>query len=118
MPDSVLLIDDDVDVLRAVGMIFERAGYEVARELNAESGLAAYDRLRPEVVILDLNLPGLGGLEALARFRERNAAVVLLTGHSDVATAVEAMQLGAENFLAKPVDISELRKTMEQHIQK
>ena len=50
MPDSVLLIDDDADVLRAVGMIFERNGYEVARELSAESGLAAYDRLRPEVV--------------------------------------------------------------------
>ena len=71
MPDSVLLIDDDVDVLRAVGMIFERAGYEVARELNAESGLAAYDRLRPEVVILDLNMPGLHGLDALARFLQR-----------------------------------------------
>jgi DNA-binding NtrC family response regulator len=108
MPDSVLLIDDDVDVLRAVGMIFERAGYEVARELNAESGLAAYDRLRPEVVILDLHMPGLNGLEALARFRERNAAVVLLTGDGDVATAVEAMQLGAENFLVKPVDSSHL----------
>jgi DNA-binding NtrC family response regulator len=108
MPDSVLLIDDDVDVLRAIGQVFERAGYETARELEAESGLAAYDRLHPEVVILDLHLPGMNGLEALRRFRERNAAVILLTGHGDVTTAVQAMQLGAENFLTKPVDIEHL----------
>ncbi|HTS87962.1 MAG TPA: sigma-54 dependent transcriptional regulator [Gemmatimonadales bacterium] len=108
MPDSVLLVDDDVDVLRTVGLVFERAGYEVARELNAESGIAAYDRLRPEVVLLDLQLPGMNGLEALRRFRERNAAVVVLTGHADVATAVQAMQLGAENFLTKPMDMDHL----------
>jgi two-component system, NtrC family, response regulator AtoC len=108
MPDSVLLIDDDVDVLRTVGQVFERAGYEVARELEAESGLLAYDRLRPEVVVLDLHLPGMDGLEALRRFRERNASVILLTGHGAVSTAVQAMQLGAENFLTKPVDIDHL----------
>jgi DNA-binding NtrC family response regulator len=108
MPDSVLLIDDDVNILRAVGTVFERAGYEVARELDAEAGLAAYDRLRPEVVVLDLHLPGMDGLQALARFKERNAAVILLTGHGDVATAVQAMQLGAENFLTKPMDLEHL----------
>jgi two-component system, NtrC family, response regulator AtoC len=108
MPDSVLLIDDDVDVLRAVGLVFERAGYEVARELDAESGLAAYDRLRPEVVLVDLHLPGMDGLEALSHLRERNASVIMLTGHGDISTAVKAMQLGAENFLSKPVDVDHL----------
>jgi DNA-binding NtrC family response regulator len=108
MPDSVLLIDDDVNILRAVGTVFERAGYEVARELDAEAGLAAYDRLSPEVVVLDLHLPGMDGLQALARFKERNASVILLTGHGDVATAVQAMQLGAENFLVKPMDLEHL----------
>lgn len=108
MPDSVLLIDDDVGVLRAVGTLFERSGYEVARELDAESGLAAYDRLRPEVVLLDLHLPGMDGLEALGRFKERNASVIVLTGHGDIGTAVQAMQAGAENFLAKPVDFDHL----------
>lgn len=108
MPDSVLLVDDDVDVLRAIGRVFEQGGYEVAREMDAEAGLEAYDRLRPEVVVLDLHMPGMNGLEALARFRERNAAVLLLTGNADIATAVQAMQLGAENFLIKPVDLDHL----------
>ena len=108
MADSVLLIDDDVDVLRAIGNYFERLGYEVTRELSGEAGLATYDRAHPDVVILDLRLPGMDGIEVLEHLRQRDAAVILLTGHSDVATAVRAMQLGAENFLTKPVDMEHL----------
>ncbi len=108
MADSVLLIDDEVEVLRSIGNYFERLGYEVARELSGEDGLSTYDRLRPEVVVLDLDLPGMNGLEVLERLHERNAGVILLTGDSDVSTAVKAMQLGAENFLTKPVDMAHL----------
>src|SRR6266550_9525079 len=88
MPDSVLLIDDDADVLRAVGDYF--------------------DRIRPDVVILDLHLPDVGGLEVLERLRSRGGSVILLTGQGDIDTAVRAMQLGAEHFLTKPVDLNHL----------
>jgi len=108
MAGSVLLIDDDADVLRAIGNYFEQLGYEVTRELSGEAGLATYDRLRPEVVILDLRLPGMDGMEVLEKLRARDASVILLTGNSDIATAVRAMQLGAENFLTKPVDMAHL----------
>src|SRR5690349_4842909 len=108
MAGSVLLIDDDVDVLRSIGNYFERFGYEVTRELSGEAGLATFDRLRPEVVILDLGLPGMDGMEVLEHLRQRDASVILLTGQADVPTAVRAMQLGAENFLTKPVDMEHL----------
>jgi two-component system response regulator AtoC len=108
MAGSVLLIDDDVDVLRSIGNYFERLGYEVTRELSGEAGLATFDRLRPEVVILDLRLPGMDGMQVLENLRQRDAAVILLTGEADVSTAVRAMQLGAENFLTKPVDMEHL----------
>ncbi|HEX6645269.1 MAG TPA: sigma-54 dependent transcriptional regulator [Gemmatimonadales bacterium] len=108
MADSVLLIDDDVDVLRSIGNYFERLGHEVTRELSGEAGIATYDRVRPEVVILDLRLPGMDGMEVLEHLRQRGAAVILLTGDSDIETAVKAMQLGAENFLTKPVDMAHL----------
>jgi DNA-binding NtrC family response regulator len=108
MAGSVLLIDDDVDVLRGIGNYFERLGYEVTRELSGEAGLATFDRIRPEVVILDLRLPGMDGMEVLEHLRQRDAAVVLLTGEADIQTAVRAMQLGAENFLQKPVDMEHL----------
>jgi DNA-binding NtrC family response regulator len=108
MADSVLLIDDDVDVLRAIGNHFDRLGYEVIRELSGEAGLTTYDRLRPDVVILDLRLPGAEGMEVLEHLRQRDAAVLLLCDSSDVPTAVQAMQLGAETFLTKPVDLAHL----------
>jgi len=108
MPDSVLLIDDDADVLRAVGDYFDRIGYEVGRAATAQMGFEAFDRLRPDVVILDLHLPDVGGLEVLERLRSQGGSVILLTGQGDIETAVRAMQLGAEHFLTKPVDLNHL----------
>ena len=108
MPDSVLLIDDDVDVLRAVGDYFDKTGYEVSRATTAEEGFEAFARLRPDVVILDLHLPDLDGLEVLERLRSQGGSVILLTGQGDIETAVRAMQLGAEHFLTKPVDLNHL----------
>jgi len=114
MADSVLLIDDDVDVLRSIGNHFERLGYEVIRELTGEAGLATFERLRPEVVILALRLRGTDGLQILEQLRQRDAAVILLSGSGDSATAIRAMQLGAENFLVKPVDMAHLAAATER----
>ena len=108
MGDSILLIDDDADVLRAVGDYFDEIGYEVGRADAAEAGFEAFDRMRPDVVILDLHLPDVGGLEVLERLRSLGGSVILLTGQGDIETAVRAMQLGAEHFLTKPVDLSHL----------
>ena len=118
MPASILLIDDDVDVLRSIGNYFERLGYEVTRELSGEAGLATYERQHPDVVILDLRLPGMDGMEVLQHLNERGAAVVLLTGQSDVETAVRAMQSGADNFLTKPVDMEHLAAAVARVVDK
>ncbi|MGH7701101.1 MAG: sigma-54-dependent transcriptional regulator [Gemmatimonadales bacterium] len=108
MTETLLLIDDDEAIVRAVGTYFERMGSEVHRALTGDEGLDLFDRTRPDVVILDLNLPDRPGLEVLERLKGRGAAVLLLTGHGDIETAVRAMQLGAENFLTKPVDLTHL----------
>ncbi|HWZ28467.1 MAG TPA: sigma-54 dependent transcriptional regulator [Gemmatimonadales bacterium] len=108
MADSILLIDDDEGVLRSIGAYFERLGAEVYREGTMKEGLDTFDRVRPDVVVLDLHLPDSEGLGALEQLKSKNAAVVLLTGNGDIQTAVQAMQLGAENFLTKPVDMPHL----------
>ncbi len=118
MADSLLLIHDDADVLRAVGDYFERIGFEVYRETSGERGLDTFARLRPDVVLLDLHLPDLGGLEVLERLRGAGAAVILLTGQGDIATAVRAMQLGAEHFLTKPVDMGHLAAATARVLEK
>ena len=108
MADTLLLVDDDAAVLRAIGDYFERLGYEVLRESTGDTGVETFKRLRPDVVILDLNLPDASGLVVLERLRRENGAVILLTGAGDIQSAVRAMQLGAENFLTKPIDMNHL----------
>jgi DNA-binding NtrC family response regulator len=108
MEQSVLLVDDDPAILRAVGKFLERSGYEVFREETGEAALDRYQQYTPEIVLLDLGLPGMSGFQVLERLRDHDAAVIVLTGHTDVGTAVQAMQLGAENFLPKPVDLPHL----------
>jgi DNA-binding NtrC family response regulator len=118
MSDSLLFVDDDPDVLRSIGDYFERLGFEVFREATGEAALEAYARHRPDVVILDLKLPGLDGMQVLEQLRRQDASVLLLTGYGDIATAVRAMQLGAENFLTKPVDMGHLAAVVARALDK
>ncbi len=108
MADTLLLVDDDASVLRAIGDYFERVGYEVWRDGTGEQAIDTFQRVRPDVVLLDLHLPDSSGLAVLERLRREGAAVILLTGQGDIETAVKAMLLGAENFLTKPVDMTHL----------
>ena len=108
MADSVLLIDDDADLLRVLGDYFDRIGYEVAGAATGEAGFEAFDRMRPDVVILDPHLPDVGGLGVLEQLKSRGGSIIFLTGQGDRETAVRAMQLGAEHFLTKPVDMNHL----------
>lgn len=118
MTDSLLLIDDDVAVLKSIGAFFEQRGWDVFRELSGEAGLVTFDRARPDVVLLDLGLPGMDGLEALEHFRTRDTAVIVMTGDANINTAVRAMQVGAENFLVKPVDLTHLAAAADRAAEK
>jgi DNA-binding NtrC family response regulator len=107
---SVLLVDDDPQIIGLLSKFFEREGWEVFRANDATSCSDTYERERADIVILDLDLPGLSGLHLLEvlLLRDPDATVIMLTGHGDIATAVEAMRLGAENFLTKPVELAHL----------
>lgn len=120
MSRSVLLVDDDGVVLATLGKFFEREGWRVSRAMDAQMCSESYERDRPDIVILDLNLPGLSGLKLLEvlRARDEDATIIMLTGHGDIATAVEAMQLGAENFLTKPVELAHMKAAAERAYEK
>src|SRR5205814_10396870 len=102
MADSVLLIDDDADLRRALGAYFDRIGYEVAGAGTGEAGFEAFDRLRPDVGIVDLHLADVGGLDVLEQLKPRRGPAMLLTGPGDSEPAGRAMQPGAEHLLTKP----------------
>ncbi len=118
MTDSILLIDDDVAVLRVLGTFFEQRGWDVYRELTGEAGITTFERALTDVVLVDLNLPGMDGFEVLERLRGCETAVIVLTGDGDVPTAVRAMQSGAENFLTKPLNLTQLQATADRAVEK
>ncbi|MBA2292100.1 MAG: sigma-54-dependent Fis family transcriptional regulator [Gemmatimonadales bacterium] len=118
MTDSILLIDDDIAVLRAVGAFFEKKGWDVFSELTGESGMNTFERTFPDVVLVDLDLPGIHGLDVLEQLRSRDTGVIVLTGDGDIPSAVHAMQLGAENYIVKPVDMAHLLAAAERAAEK
>src|SRR5258708_4258609 len=105
----ILIIDDEEAVCWALQRAFERAGYRVAVTASAESGLEVAATNRPDCIFLDVRLPGMDGLEALARLRHltKDAPIIVVTAHGNLSTAVRAVEGGAFDYLAKPFDLAQ-----------
>lgn len=114
----VLLIDDEEAVRRALGRYFEKLGYEVFLASNGKDGVGLYEQVSPHVAVVDLQMPEMSGIEVLKYLRRQRAMVIMLTGHGEIETAVKAMQMGAENFLEKPVDMGHLAAAVEKAAEK
>jgi len=104
----LLFVDDEEPVRRSLGKYFRELGHDVHLAASGKEGIALHQTVEPHVVVLDLRMPGMSGLEVLEVLRKRDATVIMLTGHGEIETAVEAMRLGAENFLQKPIDLKHL----------
>ncbi len=116
---TVLVIDDDPSIRDYLETLATRQGYGVHTATDGESALAGLDRTRPDLITLDTVLPGMDGLETLRRIKQRipEVPVIMLSGHGQARTIVEAMRLGATDFLRKPFEVEELelafRKALE-----
>ena len=115
---KILLVDDDESILNALGKYYEKLGYEVHLAVSGKEGIGIHERVRPEVTILDVVMPEMSGMEVLEVLRRHDAMVIMLTGRGEIEIAVQAMQLGAENFLTKPVDMDHLTATIEKAAEK
>ncbi len=109
MPHSVLIIDDEEPIAWALRRAFEREKCRVAVAATAEDGLAKARRDPPDVVFLDVRLPGMDGLTALGELKKTapHAAVVVITAHGNLNTAVKAVEGGAFDYLSKPFDLAQ-----------
>jgi two-component system response regulator RegA len=107
---SILIVDDD-DVFRArLARAFQERGFDVSEAADVESAGRAARADPPEYAVVDLRLRGRSGLEAVRALVEADpaTAVVVLTGYGSIATAVEAVRLGARHYLTKPADVDEI----------
>lgn len=105
----ILVIDDEPQIRRIMRTTLITAGYEVDDAKTAEEGLTKVRGFRPDLVLLDINLPGMGGLAACRELRaDQNVAIIMLTVHNTEAAKVEALDAGADDFVTKPFSTPEL----------
>ena len=118
MSDRVLVIDDDRSLLKITERYLTRMGYDVLTQETGRGGVEEFRRSSPDVVLLDLMLPDINGFEVLQEIKPLGATVVMLTGEGNIEKAVQAMQLGAENFLTKPIEMAHLVVSLERALDK
>jgi two-component system response regulator AtoC len=118
-PFRVLVIDDDPGVREYLEALVSRRGYEVFAFAGGEEALRSLDRTRPDLVTLDVVLDGMDGLETLRQLKKRlpDVPVVMLSGHGQARTIVEAMRLGASDFLRKPFEVEELELAFQKALE-
>src|SRR6195256_5234568 len=109
---KLLLIDDEVDVQYSFQRIFDSPEVELTTASSGEEGLKIIPRLKPDLVIMDVRMGGITGLKTLRRIREADARlpVILMTAYGTTQTAIEAMKLGAYDYLLKPFDVPKLKE--------
>jgi two-component system NtrC family response regulator/two-component system response regulator HydG len=117
---KIVVIDDEVNAATALETLLRDDGYEVQKAHEARSGLVLLEKMDPDVVLTDVRMPGMDGVELLAKVKELRpeTMVVLMTAYGTVKTAVKAMKLGAEDFLSKPIDMEELEVVLQKTIEK
>ena len=119
MLETILIVDDEREILATLGGIIEDEGYKVLKAVDGESALSLVERHLPDLVILDIWMPGTDGMEVLRRIKERfnQTQVVMISGHGNIETAVRATKLGAYDFIEKPLDLNVVVLTVERALE-
>ena len=116
MSEKILLVDDEKDFLDVMSERIEARGMDVTTADSAEKALKSVESGGFDAIILDLKMPGMDGLQTLKAIKQKNPdlQVILLTGHATVEKGIEAMKLGAMDFLEKPADLDKLTEIIHK----
>jgi DNA-binding NtrC family response regulator len=114
--NTILIIDDKHSILESLDMFLTEKGHRVLKAATAGEGLALYKRHRPEVVILDIRLPDANGIDVLAKIQihENPAKVIMMTAFQDMETTIQAMKLGAYDYIHKPLDVDKVEQAVDR----
>ncbi|MGZ5423601.1 MAG: sigma-54-dependent transcriptional regulator [Candidatus Aminicenantales bacterium] len=116
---SILIVEDDPLVRKTLASQLAKKGFDVTAAETGEGGVTAFAESAPDLVLLDVRLPDIDGLEVLRRIRERNrrAVILVMTAFDDMKTTVEAIKLGAFEYLVKPLNMTELELAIDKAFQ-
>ena len=115
--NSILVIDDDRNILAIIEMYLRKAGYEVTCVERGDEALQAFRRAQPALVVLDVMLPGMDGWEVLDKLRqESDVPVIMLTAKGDTLDRIQGLDLGADDYIVKPFNPMELKVRIEKFL--
>ncbi len=116
----ILVVDDEAEIRSLLGAVLQSKGYEVVTADDGAAALQQIQREHPAVVLMDLSMPRMGGMDALPEIKrlDPEVPVIICTAHADLATAVRAMKLGAYDYLTKPFDVELLALTLERALER
>ena len=111
-PAKILIVDDDEKIVLAFREVLKKENYKSIVARNGEEALEKVSAMSPDVVFMDITMPKLDGLDALRKIKEENSfiPVIIITGYGTMQTAIKAMQLGAFEYLTKPLDVDKIRE--------
>jgi two-component system, NtrC family, sensor kinase len=117
---KILLVDDEVEFASALAERLQMRNYEVRTASNGLEAMALFHESPPDVVLLDLRIPGMDGLEILSNIKKFDPSieVLMLTGHGDRESVQKGMQTGALEYIMKPIDIDELTSKINKAMKK
>src|SRR5579864_540474 len=117
---SILLVDDDAAFRHVMAGELKRCGYAVETASTGAEAILRCESREPEIVLLDLRLPGMDGLDVLKALRDRSSAieVIMLTGHGTIDTAIESIRMGAFDYVTKPCPFEELQIRIQRAMER
>ena len=120
MNEQILIVDDEVSMRRMLEILFSQEGYQVQTAASAETALEALNQRPIDLVISDIRMPGLSGLDLLRRLKadDSEAEVVLMTAYASTESAIEAIKLGAFDYVTKPFQVDELVNIVRHALEK
>ncbi|MCC7429917.1 sigma-54-dependent Fis family transcriptional regulator [bacterium] len=117
MNAEILLVDDEENIRKFLSRSFEKKGYKIFTASSGEEALKIIEKQKIEIIILDINLPGISGIEVLEklRYQDKNSPfIVMITAYGDVKTAVKTMKIGANDYITKPFEFAEIEVVVQK----
>ncbi len=114
MVERLLIIEDEDTLCQSLQRVFEKEGYAVDRAESAETAFTLLEKESYDLIITDIILPGISGIELLAKYRKKNPSqkVIIITAYASLATAVESIKAGASDFIIKPLIHDEMKRAV------
>ncbi len=114
MAERLLIVEDEDTLCQSLQRVFIKEGYEVDRAESAESAFKLLEHKKYDLIITDIILPGISGIELLTKYRKQNPSqkVIIITAYASMSTAIESIKAGASDFIVKPLIHDEMKRAV------